>query len=196
MSGKNKEKKEKGLVQRRLEPTALAPTPFFGPTPFNMMRRFMDDIDRLFEGFNGIQPFPFKTMESFLPEWSQIEKTMWSPQIEILKNDHTMTIRADLPGLKPEDVDVELVEGMLNLSGERKQETEEEKDGFYRSERSYGSFFRSIPLPDGVKPEDATAKFENGVLEVKLAIPLPEKRGKIEITTAEPEPPKAVAAGT
>lgn len=200
MSGKtNKQKKDKDtrLMRRQSDtPTFGTGFPFSGTTPFNMMRRFMDDMDRLFEGFAGLQKTPaFDTTELAFPEWPDFEKVAWSPPIEVLKHNGDMTVRADLPGLKREDINVEIADGALILSGERKEESEEKKEGFYRSERSYGSFYRSIPVPETVKPENATAKFDNGVLEVKIAVPVGESNDrKIEIEAIEPEAPKAVAA--
>jgi HSP20 family protein len=199
MSGKsNKQKKNErtGLTRRQTDLPTAVEFPFFGTTPFTMMRRFMDDMDRTFESFAGLRTMPLFGNEMELPRWNEFEKTMWSPEVEILKQDGDMIVRADLPGLKREDINVEIADGALTLSGERKEETEEKKEGFYHSERTYGSFFRSIPLPENVTPENATAKFENGVLEVKIAIPAMESGShKIEIQAGASEAPKAVAAG-
>jgi HSP20 family protein len=84
----------------------------------------------------------------------------------------------DLPGLKRDDVKVELTEGLLTISGERKEEKEEKREGYYRSERSYGSFFRQIPLPEGAKTDTAKAEFNDGVLEITMQAPArePQKR--------------------
>ena len=90
---------------------------------------------------------------------------------------------------------VECADGFLTLSGERKEETEEKKETLYRSEFNYGSFYRRMPLPKGVKPEDAKAKFENGVLEINIAVPVVETSpGKIEIQAGTTEAPKVAAA--
>jgi HSP20 family protein len=97
----------------------------------------------------------------------------WSPRIEVLERDNRLVTRVDLPGMKKEDVTVEVTDGQLTLSGERKRETEEKKDNFYRSEREYGSFYRTVPLPEGVKLDDVKASFADGVLEV--SVPLPAK---------------------
>jgi HSP20 family protein len=200
MSGKNnkgKKNKETGLMRRQSDTPAFGTGfPFSGTTPFNMMRRFMDDMDRLFENFGGLRRTPFfDTAELAFPEWPEFEKNMWSPKIEVLKHNGEITVQADLPGLKPEDINVEIADGALILSGERKEESEEKKEGFYRSELSYGSFYRTIPVPETVKPESATAKFENGVLEVKITVPASEpSTSKIQIQAGEQEAPKAVAA--
>jgi len=95
-------------------------------------------------------------------------------------------VRADLPGLTKDDVKVELTDEALTISGERKAEKEEKREGFFRSERSYGIFYRQIPLPQGVDADKATATFTNGVLEVTIQVPKSEARGrKLEITEGQ-----------
>jgi HSP20 family protein len=107
----------------------------------------------------------------------------WSPEIDVFEKDNHLVTKVDLPGMKKEDVKVEVTDGHLAISGERKSETEEKNDAFYRCEREYGSFYRAVPLPDGVKPEDVKATFSDGVLEVSVPLPAkPEaKVSKIEI---------------
>jgi HSP20 family protein len=98
--------------------------------------------------------------------------------------------------MKKEDVKVEVTDGHLAISGERKSEVEEKKDQFYRCEREYGSFYRAVPLPEGVKLEDVKATFADGVLEV--SIPLPAKAApavrKVEVQDAAPKAAKTAAA--
>ena len=96
---------------------------------------------------------------------------MWSPQVEVFEREGQLVLRADLPGLTKEDVKVEVTNEAINISGERKSEHEEKREGYYRSERSYGSFYRSIPLLEGVNAEDANATFRNGVLEITMQAP-------------------------
>jgi len=111
----------------------------------------------------------------------------------VLRNDGQLMVRADLPGLKKEDVKVELTNDMLTISGERKEENEEKREGFYRSERSYGSFCRQIPLPDGVKTETANATFSNGVLEITMPAPKMEPQAR-NLEIKEPTEQKSVKA--
>jgi HSP20 family molecular chaperone IbpA len=92
----------------------------------------------------------------------------WTPQMELMQKNGQFMVRADLPGLTKDDVKIELTENMLMIRGERKEEKEEKREGFYHSERSYGSFYRRIPLPEGAKIENATATFHNGVLEITM----------------------------
>lgn len=100
---------------------------------------------------------------------------MWHPKIETFQRDNELVVSADLPGLDPDDVHVDVENGILTISGERRQSHEDSsEDGYYRSERSYGAFSRSITLPDNVDEDKINARFDKGVLEVTM--PLPEQR--------------------
>ena len=144
---------EQRSVARR---ESLPPSTAAGTTnPFSLMRRLMDDLDRLFFVGGGSSDMP------------------WAPAVEILERDGNLVVRADVPGLNKDDINVELEDGQLVISGERRHEHEERKGGIYRSERAYGRFYRTIPLPDGVDPERANATFKNGVLEI--AMPMAER---------------------
>jgi HSP20 family protein len=98
----------------------------------------------------------------------------WLPPMDLVETDEHFVLRADLPGLSEEDVSIELEDSVLTVAGERKAEHEDKKEGFYRLERSFGQFRRSLTLPDGVDADGITAKFDKGVLEVR--IPKPEER--------------------
>jgi len=137
---------------------SLTPRDFFSASPFELMRRFTEDMDRLFE------PSSFGWSTSGM-------KSLWSPPIEIAEKDGQMKICAELPGLNKEDVKVELAQEELTISGERKQEQEDRREGLYRSERSYGSFRRTIPIPEEAEVENAKATFENGILTVSMPVP-------------------------
>lgn len=159
----------------------------FGFTPFSLMRRFTDNLERLFEDFNHFRLLPFIETELAMPNWTNIETRMWTPEIEIFEKDNKLHVRADLPGMKKEDIEIEIADDALIISGERRLESKEKREGYYRTERSYGNFYRHIPLPEGTKTENAHATFQNGVLEVTMAIPAKHTKGKkLEITeTAE-----------
>lgn len=146
--------------------------------PFSMLDNFRNEMDRLFQdfGFGGGLAFP--NFRGFTGETYN-----WIPQTEIFKRDNELVVRADLPGLNKEDVDVDIDNDVITIHGERKSEHEENKEGLYRTERSYGSFYRSIPLPQGANGEQAKAKFNNGVLEIILPIDEQKTQGrKIDIT--------------
>ena len=144
-----------------------------GLSPFSVMRRMLEDMDRMFEEF-GSARIEGSTTTGFAP--------IWSPAIDVMERDGRFVVRADIPGLSPDDIRLEVRDGTLVLEGERRQELEVEgKEGVYRSERMYGRFSRVIPLPDAADLEKAAARFENGVLEVEIPMREDAQRRRIEI---------------
>jgi HSP20 family protein len=101
-------------------------------------------------------------------------KTAWTPTVEVNERDGKYVVHAELPGVKPDDVKLEITDDAVVLQGERQCEREENKGGVHVTERRYGNFYRAIPLPEGAKIDEARAKFENGVLEVE--VPVAEQR--------------------
>ena len=161
--------------------------------PFGMMRRFSKDMERLFEDFEGFRVPGFFNRE-FLPFGAELKDFDWIPRIEVLKSNGDLMVKAELPGLTRDDVKVELTDETLTISGERKDEKEEKREGFYRSERNYGRFYRQIPLPEGVKPDKANATFRNGMLEVTIPVTKSESKArKLEIKEAPEKQIKAAA---
>jgi HSP20 family protein len=144
--------------------------------PFQMMRRMTEEMDRVFERF--FENFGFGSL-SRRSGLSSLRAADWTPRIEAFQKDDRFIVRAELPGLKKEDVEVNVTEDAITIQGERRHEEERKEDGFYHSERSYGSFYRSIPLPEGVITDSAKATFKDGVLEVELQAPPQEvSRGR------------------
>jgi HSP20 family protein len=170
-------------------------------SPFTFMRRFAEDMDRLFDDF-GFVPLGMDPLALLEPSLSPGTGTRslgggdresasrsgarqlatrqqsaigsggsWLPQIDVSEKDNALVVRADLPGVKREDVQVELDEGRLILRGSRRQADEQRGDGFFHSERSYGSFSRVIPLPRGVDADACEARYEDGVLEITIPLP-------------------------
>ena len=162
--------------------------------PFWMMRRFTKDMERMFEGFTGMAfPTFFKT--DFRPFRGEFEKMDWLPPLEVFRHNNQFIVRADLPGLTKDDVTIEVTNDVLTISGERKEEKEEKHEGFFRTERKYGTFYRQVPLPEGVLTENAMATFTNGVLEITLPAKKVETPiRKLEITAPVTEK-TAKAAG-
>ena len=107
----------------------------------------------------------------------------WAPALDVVENDDEYVVRADLPGIGEDDVNVEVKNGVLRIAGERKSEHEERKDGYTRIERSFGSFARSLTLPEGVDPESVKASFDKGVLEIQVPKPEAPKAHAVEITS-------------
>ena len=168
-----------------LEVKGNTTTPF-GISPFSVVKRFGEEMDRLFSdyGLNRDWIPPALTGET---------GRTWEPQVEIFERDGELVVRAELPGLKKDDVKVELTDDDLTIHGERRSEHEENSEGYYRSEFSYGSFHRRVPLPDGAKPDDATAKFHDGVLEVTMPARKSVSRAARKLTIHEGSHPKSKA---
>jgi HSP20 family protein len=106
----------------------------------------------------------------------------WVPAVDVSENESEMVVRAELPGMTHDDIEVNLQDNVLTLKGEKKQERKEDKENFHCLERSYGSFTRSFSLPAGVKQEDIKATFKDGILEISLPKAEEEKPKKIAIT--------------
>jgi HSP20 family protein len=94
----------------------------------------------------------------------------WVPDVEVLRQPDSLVVRVDLPGLAPEDIDISIDDGLLAIAGERRQDQRSEHDGCLRSERTYGSFLRTIVLPDGANETQIEARVSNGVLEVTVPV--------------------------
>ena len=141
-------------------------------SPFQFMRRMTEEMDRVFDRvFGDFAGLRRSTPASALGDSHSPQHAMWAPRIEAFQNDSRFVVRAELPGLKKEDVNVNVTDQAIILEGQRKSEQEENREGFYHSERSYGSFYRAIPLPEGTITDSAEARFKDGVLEVTLQAP-------------------------
>lgn len=106
----------------------------------------------------------------------------WIPAMDLVETTDDFVLKADLPGLREEDVAIEVEDNVLTISGERKSEHEDRKEGYYRVERAYGRFSRSLTLPEGVDPESVTASFAHGVLEIHVPKPEAKKPRKVAIS--------------
>lgn len=140
----------------------------FLASPFGLMRRFTREMERMFGDFGAKSRIFDRPLTEFV----------WAPDLEVIERDGTLMVRADLPGLTRDDVKVNVVDDVLTIQGERKKEIESKKNDFYRSERTYGAFFRSLPLPEGTKIDDVRAIFKDGVLEVTMPLMAAEKKVK------------------
>jgi HSP20 family protein len=144
---------------------------FGGPSfggPFELFDRMTDEMDRAFDRvFRGF---------GLARRWQHANaltspgarEGLWAPRIEAFQQGDRFIVRAELAGLKKEDVQVELRDDALAIRGERREARNEEREGYYHSEREYGQFHRTIPLPEGAISETAKASFRNGVLEVTM----------------------------
>lgn len=156
-----KEKREKKELAR-VEPAR-------GITPFEEMEKWFDEFFRR----------PFSMLGA--PWWTRgkaMEIGEVSSSVDMYEEEDDIVVKAEVPGMKKEDLDVSLTEDTITISGEKRLEEKVERKNFYRSECSYGSFFRSFRLPKEVRPDQAKAKFENGILEIR--IPMTEEAKKKE----------------
>jgi HSP20 family protein len=112
----------------------------------------------------------------------------WIPPMDLVETEDHFVLKADLPGLTESDVNIEVESNVLTISGERKTEHEAKKDGYYRLERSMGSFSRSLTLPEGIDAEAVTASFDGGVLEVRIPKPAEAKPRRVQIGVSGAEP--------
>jgi HSP20 family protein len=128
---------------------------------------FSREVDRLFDAFFGTD---------------REQGRRWVPPVDLVEAEDHFVLKADLPGLSEEDVSIEVQDGALTISGERAAEHESRERGWYRIERSFGSFNRSLTLPEGVDPDGITAKFDRGVLEVHIPKPEQRKPRRVEIS--------------
>jgi HSP20 family protein len=103
---------------------------------------------------------------------------MWTPAIDLVRENGHLVVRADVPGIKPEEIEIEVEDGMLTVSGKHEESTEETDERYVRRERRYGAFSRRLPLPEGVDPKKIKASTKDGVLEV--TVPLPKEVAKQE----------------
>jgi len=154
-------------------------------TPFSIMRQGIDEMDRWLGQLGWGRG---STGRSFLSQVGQ-QLGDWTPAVEAFQRGNEFVVRVEVPGMTRQDLTVEAGDDTLTIHGERKQEHEDERDGMFWTERSYGSFTRVIPLPPGTISDSAKASFTNGVLEVVMEAPSTEtRRGRrIDISGAPHE---------
>jgi HSP20 family protein len=134
--------------------------------PARELDTLQSEFNRLFDTFSGARP--------------NGQARRWVPAMDLVETEDHLVLKADLPGLSREDVEIEVKDNTLTISGDRKLQHEEKTDGYYRIERAFGAFSRSLTLPDGINADGIAADFHDGVLEVR--IPKPEERKPHRIT--------------
>jgi len=138
---------------------------FWTASPFQMMRRMQEDMDRAFGSFFG-QPWG-QERGAWGGAGSQA-LTGWAPSVDVYETDKEIVVKADVPGVEPEDLEVYSTPDAVVLRGETRHEDDRQQGGVHHSERSYGRFERQIPLPPGTRSEEIKANFRNGVLELRI----------------------------
>lgn len=153
--------------------------------PRALIRRMFRDLDPWFEP-RGVFPAAMRKA------WGDVP---WMPPLEMTERDHHLFIKLDLPGMKKEEINVSSTDEGLVIEGERTYETESKKNEWFTTERTYGRFYRVVPLPDGVNPKEVKATFKNGVLEVTVPIPAAEANAPYKVPVeGEPEAKKVEVA--
>jgi HSP20 family protein len=137
--------------------------------PFREVTSLRDEVNRLFSRTLG----------------DSQSGSVWSPPVDVFDNKDEIVLKAELPGLGPDDIDIEVDDNVLTIKGERKFEEKVEEGRFYRLERAYGSFSRSLTLPQGVKADQISADFEGGVLQVRVPKADEVRPRKIAVTAGE-----------
>jgi HSP20 family protein len=136
--------------------------------PVRELDSLQGDMNRLFDRF----------FEGRAPEGAS---RRWIPAMDLVETEDALVLRGDLPGMSEDDVNIEIKDNVLTVSGERKSDHEEKGEGFHRVERAVGSFSRSLALPTGIDPEKVEAKFDNGVLEVRIPKPAEAQPTRVQI---------------
>ncbi len=127
--------------------------------PYNMIRQFQNEVNRLFNDGSGVG-------NSLDP--STASTSQWTPAVDIKEEDERYLISADVPGVKPENIELTMEEGVLTIKGERQSVDETKTEGYTRVERVYRTFYRRFNLPDSADSESISAKSNHGVLEVSI----------------------------
>ena len=167
------QKQQTGLAQRgRGDLASLSVLPFdlIFMNPFSLMRRMTEEMDRAFQNSSGAKG----------------GTALWAPAVEVSQTDNQYVVRAELPGLTPDDVTIAITDDGLVLEGERGFERDEQQNGVYRTEIRYGRFYRVVPLPEGANPDQTAARLENGVLQVTVPLAQQDhKRRQIQIDNSK-----------
>lgn len=144
--------------------------------PFTLMQRLSQEMDELFDSFFYGTPRTRQGRESAL-------RNLWAPDVEICEEPNQLRVLVDLPGVPKDNVKIDVHEGAVTIQGERREERTEggEQEGYRRSERRYGSFYRTIPLPEGANAEQAQAQMNNGVLEITVPTTPRRQARRLEI---------------
>ena len=121
--------------------------------PWSLLNQLQKELERAHEGEGGE---------------GSIVTAEWAPAVDIKEDADRFVLQADIPGVKPEDIDVSMEDGVLTIKGEKKTEAKTEEEGYKRVERTYGSFYRRFSLPDTADAESISAKSSNGVLEIVI----------------------------
>jgi HSP20 family protein len=140
--------------------------------PMRELDSLQSEMNRLFDGFFGAGRAD-----------NDVRAQRWIPAMDLVESEDHLVLRADLPGMSEDNIEIEIKDNVLTISGERKAEQERKEEGYYRVERAYGSFSRSLTLPERVSADQVSANFDKGVLEVRIPKPEERKPQRVHIGT-------------
>jgi HSP20 family protein len=153
-------------------------------SPWELVRRMSEEMNQLFESLGGTGAGP-----GTVPDRRQTSGTapLLVPRTEVIQQPDALLVRVDLPGLAADEIDVTVEDGLLTIAAERRQEDVQEDEGFIRSELTYGTFFRTIQLPEGADEENIEAVVRNGVLEIRIPIEQREQGRRVNVQADQPD---------
>jgi HSP20 family protein len=162
-------------------------------SPWDLVRRMTEEMNQLFQSLGGTGAGP----AGMLPDRRQTAGTVATPPLlvprtEVIQQPDALLVRVDLPGLAPDEIDVTVEDGLLTIAGERRQEDVQEGEGFIRSELTYGTFLRTIPLPDGADEDNVQAVVRNGVLEIRIPIEQREQGRRVNVQSGQSDRTQAL----
>ena len=137
-----------------------------------------EEMERFFDRAMKTGPWPFLAPWRLPLLWRYEQ---WLPEMDVFEKDGNVVVRVDLPGMKREDIDVSLEDEMLVIRGHREQEKEVKEESYHRAERSAGSFYRALSLPEGIDPDAITATYKDGVLAVTVPQPPARQANKLKV---------------
>ena len=140
--------------------------------PFREMERLQSEVNRVFDGYQAPTAAPAPASRT------------WTPAVDVAETESEIVVRAELPGMRQEEIDIELTGDTLTLRGERKLETEERKENLVRVERAYGRFQRSFTLATPIQGEKVSASYRDGILEIRLPKSEATRPRKVQVTGA------------
>ena len=165
------------MAEKAKEKETKAVTPW---RPFTDVSRWERDMDRMMEDFFGRRARPWWPENWF----RRGEMDVSAPALDVFEDKDDVVIKAELPGIDKENIEVNLTDNMLTIKGEKKKEAEVKEENYYRCERSYGSFVRTFSLPDVIEEEKVKAEFKDGVLDLYLPKSEKAKPKAIEVKVA------------
>ena len=171
MDGATGGRKDRGMAEQTTAPVKAGDGRVSRRDPSELLDTLQHDLERMWDDFPAFGPWPI-----FRPfRRAGAREAAWAPRLDVYEEADTLIVKADLPGIKKEDLEVSLEQDRLIIRGERREEREVKEERYYRLERNVGSFYRALPLPFAVKPEQIAATYRDGILDIRIPKPAEQK---------------------